>query len=61
MDYTVHGVAKSWTRLNNFHFIHLKLTQHCESTILQYKTIMLPLKINYKKKKKKVMKEPEGG
>ena len=20
MDYTVHGVAKSWTRLNDFHF-----------------------------------------
>ena len=20
MDYTVHGVAKSWTRLSNFHF-----------------------------------------
>ena len=20
MDYVVHGIAKSWTRLNNFHF-----------------------------------------
>ena len=28
---------QSWTQLSNFHFLHLKLTQHCESTILQYK------------------------
>ena len=21
MDYTVHGVAKSWTRLSSFHFV----------------------------------------
>ena len=24
MNYTVHGVAKSWTRLSNFHFTILK-------------------------------------
>jgi len=30
MDSIVHGVTKSWTRLNNFHFAaHLKLSQHC--------------------------------
>ena len=24
MDYTVHGVAKSWTRLSDFHFTSLR-------------------------------------
>ena len=24
MDYTVHGVTKSWTRLSNFHFLSFK-------------------------------------
>ena len=29
MDYTVHGVAKSWTRLSEFHFtIHHLLSRH---------------------------------
>ena len=27
MDCIVHGVAKSWTRLNNFHFTSLHLVQ----------------------------------
>ena len=26
MDYIVHGVAKSWTQLNNFHF-HLSVLE----------------------------------
>ena len=30
MNCIVHGVAKSWTRLNDFHFAaHLKLSQCC--------------------------------
>ena len=27
MDYTVHGVAKSWTRLSDFHFSKLYVKQ----------------------------------
>ena len=30
---TLHGIAKSQTRLNHF-AVHLKLTEHCTSTIL---------------------------
>ena len=52
MDCIVHGVAKSWTWLSDFHFhfikerilkslnqfsVYLKLTQHCKSTKLQLK------------------------
>ena len=52
MDCRVHGVTKSWTQLSNFHFLHLKLTQHCESTILQYKIKIVkkikPLSFNEK-------------
>ena len=47
-----HGVTKNQTRLSNFHFLHLKLTQHCESTILQYKIKIVkkikPLSFNEK-------------
>ena len=52
VGYIVQGIAKSWTqlsdqhqlmyvKLNNF-ALHLKLTQHCKSTILQF------FKKNYK-------------
>ena len=31
MDYIVHGVAKSWTRLSNFHF-HFDYTDPCQQS-----------------------------
>ena len=37
MDYTVHGVTKSWTCLSNFHF-HLNILWHCFSLGLEWKT-----------------------
>ena len=34
MDCIVHGVAKSWTRLSDFHFsLHIKITVKCLSHI----------------------------
>ena len=38
MDYTVHGVSKSQTRLSNFHFtsspsLHLKYTHHLQDSL----------------------------
>ena len=46
MDYTVHGVAKSWTRLSNFHFagldaqvtLFLKITPIAQGEYLLYKS-----------------------
>ena len=37
MDYTVHGVTKSWTCLSNFHF-HLNILWYCFSLGLEWKT-----------------------
>ena len=37
MDYTVHGVAKSWTRLSNFHSIFTSLQQETmEMEVLEW-------------------------
>ena len=37
MDYTVHGVTKSWTCLSNFNF-HLNILWYCFSLGLEWKT-----------------------
>ena len=42
---TVHGVAKSWTRLSNFHFLfHFYVTKKCSDAswgVLQFNSILM--------------------
>ena len=35
---TVHGVAKSWTRLSNFHFTYMHKDIHCGIICESYKS-----------------------
>ena len=45
MDYTVHGVAKSWTRLSDFHFTLLPYTKDKHSQKLLTVFIFLLFKV----------------
>ena len=48
MDFTVHGIAKSWTRLSDFHFTYIQSGTQCWDTLRnQTKYLLLLFVLNY--------------